>query len=42
MYDSGQMVASWERDDNIPTLSMAPQAQDSGMFTDSGTGYVTF
>jgi len=42
LYDSGQMVASWDRDDDIPTLTMAHPPQDSGMFTDSGTGYVTF
>ena len=42
LYDSGQMVASWDRDDDIPTLTMAPQAQDSGMFTDSGISALTF
>ena len=42
LYDSGQMVASWDRDDDIPTLTMAPQSQDDGMFTDSGISALTF
>lgn len=42
LYDSGQMVASWDRDDDIPTLTMAHPPQDSGMFTDSGISALTF
>ena len=38
LYASGQMVASFDRDDDIPTLTMAKidAMQDMGMFTDSG------
>ena len=42
LYASGQMVASFDRDDDIPTLTMAHPTQDIGMFTDSGLTAVTF
>ena len=42
MYASGQMVASFDREDDIPTLTMAHPTQDLGMFTDSGLAYTTF
>ena len=42
LYASGQMVASFDRDDDIPTLTMAQPTQDLGMFTDSGLGAITF
>ena len=42
LYASGQMLASFERDDDIPTLTMAQSTQDVGMFTDSGLAYQTF
>ena len=42
LYASGQMVASFDRDDDIPTLTMAQPTQDIGMFTDSGLAYTTF
>ena len=42
LYASGQMVASFDRDDDIPTLTMAQPTQDLGMFTDSGLAYTTF
>ena len=42
LYASGQMVASFDRDDDIPTLTMAQPSQDLGMFTDSGLGAITF
>ena len=42
LYASGQMVASFDRDDDIPTLTMAQPTQDIGMFTDSGLAAVTF
>ena len=42
LYASGQMVASFDRDDDIPTLTMAHPTQDIGMFTDSDLAAVTF
>ena len=42
LYASGQMVASFDREDDIPTLTMAQPTQDLGMFTDSGLGALTF
>ena len=44
LYASGQMVASFDRDDDIPTLTMAKiyAMQDMGMFTDSGLAATTF
>ena len=42
LYDSGQMVASFDREDDIPTLTMSHPTQDIGMFTDSGLAYTTF
>ena len=42
LYASGQMVASFDREDDIPTLTMAQPTQDLGMFTDSGLAYTTF
>ena len=42
LYASGQMVASFDRDDDIPTLTMAQPTQDIGRFTDSGLAYTTF
>ena len=42
LYASGQMVASFERDDDIPTLTMAQPTQELGMFTDSGLSVATF
>ena len=42
LYASGQMVASFDRDDDIPTLTMAQPTQDLGMFADSGLGAITF
>ena len=42
LYASGQMVASFDREDDIPTLTMAHPTQDLGMFTDSGLTAVTF
>ena len=42
LYASGQMVASFDRDDDIPTLTMAQSMQELGMFTDSGLSVATF
>ena len=42
LYASGQMVASFDRDDDIPTLTMAEPMQELGMFSDSGLAYTTF
>ena len=42
LYASGQMLASFDREDDIPTLTMARPMQDIGMFTDSGLAYTTF
>ena len=42
LYASGQMIASFDRDDDIPTLTMAHPMQDLRMFTDSGLSAVTF
>ena len=42
LYASGQMVASFDRDDDIPALTMAHPTQDLGMFTDSGLAATTF
>ena len=42
LYASGQMVATFDREDDIPTLTMAQPTQDLGMFTDSGLGAITF
>jgi hypothetical protein len=42
LYASGQMVASFDREDDIPTLTMAQPTQDLGMFTDSALGAITF
>ena len=42
LYDSGQMVASFDREDDIPTLTMAHPTQDLGMFSDSGLAHTTF
>jgi len=42
LYASGQMVASFDREDDIPTLTMAHPTQELGMFTDSGLAYTTF
>ena len=42
LYASGQMVASFDRDDDIPTLTMAEPMQDVNMFTDAELAYATF
>ena len=42
LYASGQMVASFDREDDIPTLTMAHPVQELGMFTDSGLTVKTF
>ena len=42
LYASGQMLASFDRDDDIPTLTMVQPTQDMGMFTDSGLAATTF
>ena len=42
LYASGQMVASFDREDDIPTLTMVHPTQDLEMFSDSGLAYTTF
>jgi len=42
LYASGQMLASFDREDDIPTLTMSHPTQELGMFTDSGLSAATF
>jgi hypothetical protein len=41
LYASGQMVATWEKDDGTPTLSMVESPQGIECFVDSGVGTTT-